>query len=71
MGDVCVRKRRIVGPEAKATALKRRWEVRIRGAAADDVSVFFRFRADGDAQRFANALRRELAELRNKPLLQA
>jgi catechol 2,3-dioxygenase-like lactoylglutathione lyase family enzyme len=65
IGDVVVHKRRLVGPEAKATALRRRWEVRVWGAEGAEVSVFFRFRDEAQAQHLADGLRRELAALRN------
>jgi len=65
IGEVVVHRRRLVGPEAKPTALRRRWEVRVRGAEGAEVSVFFRFRDEAQAQLLADGLRRELAALRN------
>ena len=67
LGDVVLHKRRLVGPEAKPTPLRRYWQVRVQGAEINGSSVFFRFREKADAELFANTLMREIAALRNAP----
>lgn len=65
--EVVLKKRRLVGPEAKSVALRRSWEVRVRGAGSDGASIFFRFRDKAEAKIFARILRREIEGLRNAP----
>lgn len=58
---VVVGRRRLLGPEAKPTAAKRPFEVRLRGPADEELPPFFYFRFEKEAEDFAEEMRRRLA----------
>lgn len=61
---VVVRARPLRGAEAKSRVLARPWSAHVQTRAGAEIAPSFAFATEGDAERFANTVRRSLAALR-------
>lgn len=63
VSDVVVRARKLQGPKAKPTAMKRPWEARLLGAADEALPPAFYFRHKDEAAAFAAEVKRRIVTL--------
>lgn len=61
-----VRKRKLMGPAAKPTAMKRPWEVRLLGSDGNELPPFFYFRRKPEAESFSARIQNLLDALGNR-----
>lgn len=66
IASTLVRKRKLKGPAAKPTAMRRPWEVRLLGPDGSELRPFFYFRRKAEAESFSARLQSLLDELRNR-----